>query len=210
MPRNVVRADAIFQGQASADKYQSSNPISRFLVSNFLSAVMELVGKVAARDAHEIGCGEGQITGLLARTGLSVRGSDLSSDSLAVAKAEAEKAKLNIEYAQKSIYDLTPEVDGADLILCCEVLEHLTDPDAALRTLVNITREQLVVSVPREPVWHVLNMARGKYLTALGNTPGHYNHWSKQGFVDFVSRRADVLEVRSPLPWTIVLCKPRA
>lgn len=209
MPRHIVRADAIFQGQVSAEKYQSSNPISRLLVSNFLSAVMDLVGKVDAREVHEIGCGEGQITGLLARAGLSVRGCDLSAQSLAVARAEAAKAKLSIEYAQKSIYDLTPEADGADLVLCCEVLEHLTDPEEALRTLVKIARRHLIVSVPREPIWHILNMARGKYLTALGNTPGHYNHWSKRSFLDFISPRAEVLEVRSPLPWTIALCKPR-
>lgn len=209
MPRNVVRAGTIFQGQASAEKYQSSNPISRRLVSNFLAAVMDLVDKVDAKEVHEIGCGEGQITGLLARAGLSVRGCDLSAQSLAVARAEAAKAKLNIAYAQKSIYDLTPETDGADLVLCCEVLEHLTDPDEALRTLVKITRGHLIVSVPREPIWHILNMARGKYLTALGNTPGHYNHWSKRSFLEFVSLRADVLAVSSPLPWTVVLCRPK-
>ena len=39
----------------------------------------------------------------------------------------------------------------------------------------------LLVSVPREPLWRALNVARGAYLRELGNTPGHVNHWSKRG-----------------------------
>jgi 2-polyprenyl-3-methyl-5-hydroxy-6-metoxy-1,4-benzoquinol methylase len=209
MTKSLIQAESVFQGQASAEKYQSANPISRALVSNFLRTLIDIVAKSGAKEAHEIGCGEGQITGLLARAGLSVRGCDLSPAALAVAKSETERAKLDIEYKQKSVYDLTPEVDSAELVLCCEVLEHLTDPDEALRTLVGITKRHLLVSVPREPIWQVLNMARGKYLTALGNTPGHYNHWSRGDFVNFVSRRADIVEVRSPLPWTVILCKPK-
>ena len=38
----------------------------------------------------------------------------------------------------------------------------------------------LLVSVPREPLWRGLNMARGAYMRDLGNTPGHVNHWSKR------------------------------
>lgn len=209
MTKNISQPSDVFRGQVSAEKYQSTNPISRALVSNFLSTLMDLVAKTQAKEAHEIGCGEGQLTGLLARAGLSVRGCDLSPSSLQVAIAETARAKLQIAYAQKSIYDLSHEEDSAELVLCCEVLEHLTDPEAALRTLIGITHRFLIVSVPREPIWHLLNMARGKYLTALGNTPGHYNHWSKRDFVRFVGSKAEVLEVRAPLPWTIVLCRPR-
>jgi len=63
--------------------------------------------------------------------------------------------------------------------------------------------------VPREPIWRILNIARGKYIGDLGNTPGHVNHWSRRGFIDLLSRRFDVVEVRSPLPWTMALCRVR-
>jgi hypothetical protein len=52
-------------------------------------------------------------------------------------------------------------------------------------------------------------MARGKYLGALGNTPGHVNHWGRGAFLQLMSRRFDILQVRSPLPWTMVLCRRR-
>ena len=45
----------------------------------------------------------------------------------------------------------------------------------------------LLVSVPREPVWRMVNMARGAYWKDLGNTPGHVNHWSKRSFTRMLS-----------------------
>jgi hypothetical protein len=52
-------------------------------------------------------------------------------------------------------------------------------------------------------------MARGKYLLQGGNTPGHIQHWSSRGFVELVSRHFEVVKVRKPLPWTMLLCRPR-
>jgi hypothetical protein len=53
-------------------------------------------------------------------------------------------------------------------------------------------------------------MARGKYFGTLGNTPGHIQHWSKNAFCALVSEYVDVVAVRSPLPWTMVLGRRRA
>ena len=50
-------------------------------------------------------------------------------------------------------------------------------------------------------------MARGAYWGALGNTPGHLNHWSRRGFVDLLARHGRVQEARSPFPWTMLLVR---
>jgi hypothetical protein len=63
------------------------------------------------------------------------------------------------------------------------------------------------VSVPREPLWRVLNLARGAYWTQLGNTPGHLNHWSRSAFVRLLLRHGEVVEARSPFPWTMLLVR---
>jgi hypothetical protein len=52
-----------------------------------------------------------------------------------------------------------------------------------------------------------VNVARGAYLRELGNTPGHVNHWSRRGFVELLGRFGEVLEVRSPFPWTMSLVR---
>ena len=64
-----------------------------------------------------------------------------------------------------------------------EVLEHLEDTEAAVNVLAQIATPYLVVSVPREPLWRILNLARGAYLKDLGNTPGHVQHWSTASFL---------------------------
>jgi hypothetical protein len=70
-----------------------------------------------------------------------------------------------------------------------------------------VARRHLLVSVPREPLWRALNMARGAYWRSLGNTPGHVNHWSKPGFVELLERYGTVEDARSPFPWTMLLVR---
>jgi hypothetical protein len=94
-------------------------------------------------------------------------------------------------------------------VVCCEVLEHLDDSARGVDILAELARPYLLASVPREPLWRALNMARGKYLGAFGNTPGHLNHWSREGFLRLLRRRFDVIEMRTPLPWTMALCRLR-
>jgi len=55
--------------------------------------------------------------------------------------------------------------------------------------------------------WRVVNMARGAYWRELGNTPGHVNHFSKAAIVELCRRHGDVIESRSPFPWTMVLVR---
>ena len=59
----------------------------------------------------------------------------------------------------------------------------------------------------REPLWRALNVLRGAYVRELGNTPGHLNHWSKRSFVELLSRHGEVVEVRAPFPWTMLLVR---
>lgn len=197
-----------FGGHASAAKYRSGNPISRLMVDNFVSTVLDLARQTGAVDVHEVGSGEGQIAILLAEHGLKIRGSDISDEYLEVARREAARAGLDIEYRVRDIYRLD-ESDSAELVVCCEVLEHLPDPATAMQKLAAIAKAHLIVSVPREPIWRILNLARLKYVDSLGNTPGHVNHWSRKEFVAFVSKYIVVDEVRNPLPWTAVLGRPK-
>ena len=137
------------------------------------------------------------------------RGTDFSSQVIKIARENIEKFGLSKNIFQvKSIYDLDTEADKADLIVCCEVLEHLEHPEEGLRALQSVVDRWLILSVPREPLWSVLNIARGKYLKEFGNTPGHIQKWSKNSFLHLVSNYFQVLEVKTPLPWVMLLCQP--
>lgn len=198
---------SLYAGVVHADKYQSGNWIAQKLVYNFMRAILKTVKESGSKDIHEIGCGEGHILSVLASNGFIPRGCDISEESLLVAKSELSKQDFNISLAVKSIYDLNVDHDAADTVICCEVLEHLTEPVIALKKLLSISKKDLILSVPNEPLWHILNMVRGKYLNALGNTPGHYQHWTRKQFVSFVSEYAEIISVKTPLPWTLIHCR---
>lgn len=192
------------------DKYGSRNPLVRRIMRGFEQTLRDLVERAAPSSIHEIGCGEGYWVMQWVSSGIAARGSDFSEQVIALAKENARQRSLSTElFMSRSIYDLQSSSDGADLLVCCEVLEHLNDPAAGLAALQRVATKHVILSVPREPIWCALNMARGKYWSTLGNTPGHLQHWSSVQFVSLVSQYFDVLVVRSPLPWTMLLCKVR-
>lgn len=193
------------------DKYNTRNPVARALMQGFLKSFDELVAMAGSPGAAlEIGCGEGELSMRLARAGWQVRGCDIAAEAVEEARRRAAAAELAIPFEQRRIEECAGAYPAQDLVVCCEVMEHLEDSVAALDTLAGLSRRHVLVSVPREPIWRVLNMARGRYLSALGNTPGHIQHWSMRGFVELVGQRLDVQAVRSPLPWTMALCRVRA
>jgi 2-polyprenyl-3-methyl-5-hydroxy-6-metoxy-1,4-benzoquinol methylase len=192
------------------DKYESGNPIVKWILKSFRENLEELVSLAAPRTIHEVGCGEGYWTLYWLSQGMSAIGTDFSETVIGLARANATERGLPEEsFNVRSLYDLDPGEDCADLIVCCEVLEHLEDPHRALKALQRVTTSHLILSVPREPLWCLMNLARLKYLKSLGNTPGHIQHWSQKGFVSLVSRYFEIVSVRSPPPFSMILCRPR-
>jgi 2-polyprenyl-3-methyl-5-hydroxy-6-metoxy-1,4-benzoquinol methylase len=192
------------------DKYGSSNPIVRRIMRGFDTALTELVGRAAPSSIHEIGCGEGYWVLRWIERGLSASGSDFSSHIIDVARDNAIARKISPDvFSQQDIYDIRASQVGADLIVCCEVLEHLEKPNEALRIIRSLGARYVIVSVPREPIWSVMNLARGKYISDLGNTPGHIQRWSQRAFLKLVAKHFDIIELRAPIPWTMMLCASR-
>ena len=202
--------DGIVVGNAY-DKYGSRNPVVRWIMRGFNDTLNSLVEKTTPKTIHEIGCGEGYLVLGWSRQGITARGSDFSSNVIELARVNAVELGISPDvFEVRSIYEMEPGRDSADLVVCCEVLEHLERPEEGLRALQRIASRYVIVSVPREPIWRLLNMARGKYLADFGNTPGHIQHWSRDNFVHLVEHYFDIIDVRSPLPWTMLLCRARA
>ena len=202
--------DAAELGGNVYDKYGTSNPVARRLMAGFMSDLDELVERSGAREAHEVGCGEGEVSIRLARRGIRVRGTDAFPRVLEEARRRTAAAGVEVDFEAAAVEELDPATHAAELVLCCEVLEHLEDPRRGLEMLARLARPWLIASVPREPLWRALNLARLSYVGALGNTPGHLSHWSKRGFERFLGERFEVVEIRSPIPWTMALCRARA
>lgn len=176
-------------------------------MDGFLSAFDDLTTRTNVNRSYEVGCGEGHLSMRLHDRGWHVRGSDLEYVSVAEANARCLQRKINPRFQTVSLFDLTPQVAAEELVICCEVLEHVPDTAKALSILKSLASPYLLVSVPREPIWRVLNVARGRYLSDLGNTPGHIQHWSSASFVSMLESSFSIIAVRKPLPWTMILCR---
>jgi 2-polyprenyl-3-methyl-5-hydroxy-6-metoxy-1,4-benzoquinol methylase len=191
------------------DKYGSSNPVVKRLMAGFHSTLDELWAKAAPRSVLDVGCGEGVLTAEWAeRLGDGrIVGIDLDDPKL---RSEWERrSRPNLEFRVEEATSLSFADGEFDMACAIEVLEHVPDPEATLAEMARVASRHLLVSVPREPLWRGLNVARGAYLRQLGNTPGHVNHWSKRAFVSLLSRYGTVEEARSPFPWTMVLVRVR-
>ena len=192
------------------DKYQSTNPIEQRLMRGFFAALDAMLDCAAAQQTPrrilEIGVGEGIVTHRVSERfpSASVLGLDLPDDDLARHWSSGELTCLFGDATTLPFPD-----DSFDLVLAIEVFEHLTDIHGALSELQRVCSGSLIASVPFEPIWRMGNMARGRYLSDLGNTPGHVNHWTNRGFAKVVGRRFEVERRVNPMPWTMVLGSPR-
>ena len=187
------------------DKYGSGNPVVRRLMAGFERALQGLLDRAAPGSILDVGCGEGVLTARWAAqlADRRVVGIDLEDPKLAAEWATRRRA--NLEFRTLA-GEILPFGDGEfDLAAAIEVLEHVPDPERTVTEMARVARCHLLVSVPREPLWRALNLARGAYVREVGNTPGHVNHFSQRSIERLLARHGRVLAVRSPLPWTILL-----
>ncbi len=194
----------------SYDKYNVGHPIERRLVTGFLaaldSAIDTAVPGAAPARVLEVGAGEGEISARVRSR----------FPEATVVSIDLHDPSLGDEWRRRGALGTFADVrhlpfpdDAFDLVLGIEVLEHVPEPGLALAEIGRVGGGAIVLSVPREPVWRVANVVRGRYLGQLGNTPGHLNHWSTRGFRSLVAEHFEVQTTRRPFPWTILSARRR-
>jgi ubiquinone/menaquinone biosynthesis C-methylase UbiE len=200
-PKNLIGGNVF-------DKYRSRNLVHRYLMDRFLSCATDLLTGLDGEQVLEVGCGEGDLADALFRRrghdGWQYVGIDLCP--AVVRLAQSRYAARRFETA--NVYDLPFADRSFDLVIACEILEHLETPEVGLKEIHRVCRRWLLLSVPWEPTWRIANMLRGKYLAKWGNTPGHVQAFSRRAIRKLVRDRFDILGERRPFPWTMLLCRP--
>jgi SAM-dependent methyltransferase len=189
------------------DKYGSENPVVKRLMAGFQASLDELWGIAQPKSVLDVGCGEGVLTSEWAER---LKDGRIVGIDLEDPKLEAEWVKRqrpNLEYRAEEATRLSFRNDEFDMATAIEVLEHVPEPEQTLAEMMRVAERYLLVSVPREPIWRMVNLARGAYWKSLGNTPGHVNHWSKVSFKSLLTQYGAVEEIRSPFPWTMLLVR---
>lgn len=92
--------------------------------------------------ALDVGCGGGFLAEEFARLGCHVVGIDPSVVSIGTARRHATEAGLDVDYRVGSGEHL-PVSDGEfDLVFCCDVLEHVSDPDRVISEIARSLKPQ--------------------------------------------------------------------
>ena len=190
-------------------KHETKNPIQRALIRRFYRKALDMVELVQPNSIIDLGCGEGYFLAELVAAGTSANlaGIDFSEDALAEAKSKLGQ-RATLECA--NLLDLANREDSYDLVTMLEVMEHIDEPEQILPLLQSLSTGHILLSVPREPWFCILNFVRGKNLRRWGNDPEHVNHWRRRSFIRWLSPHFEVLEAPGVFPWTMVLLRKKS
>jgi len=186
-------------------KYSNQNLIHKFTLGRFFDKVADEVQRIQPENTLEFGCGEGLFLEQLKKRKVifpHLTGIDLRKDSIIFAQ------DLHPEYFFQCIdlFDFEPK-HSFDLVIASQVLEHLIDPGLFLGKLVTLSRNLLLLTVPWEPWFQLMNLIRGRDISRLGNHPEHVNLWTVRGFKKFVCQHAKLLHVTTVFPFIIIVAK---
>lgn len=184
-------------------KHTARNPLQRYLISRFFKTLVKEVERLRPKAVLDVGCGEGFTLNRFrkANIGKDLIGVDTSQRAIELGRKQFPHLNLK----EGSAYKLPFKDNTFDLVLCLEVLEHLENPEKALEELCRVSKKYCIISVPNEPWFRFANFIRGKNLKRWGNDIEHINHWSTGAFKKFIGKKAKVISVKKPFPWTIVI-----
>ena len=190
-------------------EYESRNPVINKLIDRFYRSIQKnLPSLEQGEKVLEVGCGAGESTRRMVP--MMPRGVQYQASEYDARYVECLlRTDLGVPVRQESVYELQRADKEFRLVIMLEVLEHLEDYEKALSELFRVSAKYVLISVPNEPLWRFLNLARGKYISTLGNTPDHINHWSPGGLRKLLGKYGRVLQMSTPLPWIIALAEKR-
>jgi 2-polyprenyl-6-hydroxyphenyl methylase/3-demethylubiquinone-9 3-methyltransferase len=126
----------------------------------------------------DIGCGGGLVSEPLARLGARVTGIDPTPESIAVASRHAKAQGLAIDYRAARAEELVATGATFDAVVCLEVLEHVPDVAAFLRTIGGLVRPGgMIVLSTLNRTWksYALAIVAAEYV--LGWLPRGTHDW---------------------------------
>ena len=141
--------------------------------------IRRYLDKVDFSSVLDIGCGSGELLKELSLPGIGLSGVDFSSTAIRQAAQSIDG-----KFAVVDIENESPDLQ-ADVGVCSEVLEHLTNDGAAIRNI-SSSVDHLIVTVPSGP------------LTDASLAMGHIRHYSKHSLRETLKLNGfDVLAIRA-------------
>jgi len=185
------------------NKYKSNYLLDKYFVNKYKNAFINIISKLEMKSVLEIGSGEGFILNyLLNNKNINlIIGSDI----------ELEYVNLysNIYFNIRGVLCIGEQLPFCDkifdLVLLCEVLEHVNQPIKVIKEATRVSKDKILLTIPYEPFWRIMNLLRFKYISSFGNTPGHINHWSYRSIKLFLEEYMTIEVIQIVFPWIFIL-----
>lgn len=164
-------------------RFDSAAPLQSH--SYLLPAVQAALGEFDSSGRMlDVGCGTGAITARLRAPGREVYGCDASESGTLHAVATLGADRVRRTHADADLRELFPGIDAWDVLVSCEVVEHLYDPRAFARACFQGLRSggSLVITTP----YH--GRAKWLALALAGHVDQHVNPLWDCGHIKFWSR----------------------
>lgn len=177
--------------------YRDDRLIGEYLDPARLAFYEEVAGIVvplcSGKAVVDVGCGAGNL--LQDVVGRATPARVVGVDYAETGVERARRAVPGGVFHSCSLYELDLQ-ETFDVVLCTEVLEHLSKPEAAMRILVGLCAEDGVI---------VITVPDGEY----DSWAGHRNFWNEQELVRFLGRYGEVEVTRLHSAPTSLLARVR-
>lgn len=111
--------------------------------------ILKVAGTAAGKKVLDVGCGDGALSYILAKAGASVTGVDNEPRGIEFAwqnlNSQNRQGKLQYEFAVASAYELPFPDDSFDLVVSCEVIEHVADPQKMIAEMKRVSKPRGMV-----------------------------------------------------------------
>lgn len=205
MSVTTVRIDTAERHTA---KYANRNILHRLSLGRFHDVVARELRTLAPASILDFGCGEGYAVDELQARNVELKGYE-GVDVRPAALASARARLPGRQFHCADIHDQKFDGRRFDLVMALEVFEHLFEPEPVLRRLCGMTDKALLLTVPHEPWFQLVNLARGRDFIRLGNHPEHVQHWNQKTFAAFLSPHVEIVRIQRSFPFLIATARPR-
>ena len=185
-------------------RHTTRNVLYRWHMEAFHDAIFEFVQAAHPASVLDAGCGEGFGVHELARRDPSLVLAGIDLDAEAVAYAEARFGDV-ASFMRGSVLELPCDAGAFDLVLCSEVLEHLSAPERAIAEMKRVARTHVLITVPLEPYFQALNDI-AQWLGISGD-PGHVQFWNHAVFQAFIETHFDRATLARKHMYQLALCE---
>ncbi len=166
-PAEIARFDSL--AQRWWDEHGEFKPlhIMNPVRVDYIDRRVQLSGKRVL----DVGCGGGLLCEAMTQRGAQVTGIDLGETTIEVATLHALESQLNIRYLRQSAeqHALT-NVGNYDVVTCLEMLEHVPDPAAVIRTIAQLLKpggQAVFSTLNRNPKSYAMAILGAEYLLKL-------------------------------------------